>query len=86
MDAEQDQFPCRSTGTSFGNCQETETGMVEHVALHDNLSKTILQSVLEEELFEGNIKGRTSLPMPELLTRASCRKDWKRVRQGTELN
>ena len=26
-----------------------------------------------------NIKEWTSLPMPELLTRASCRKDWKRI-------
>ena len=26
-----------------------------------------------------NVKEWTSLPMPELITRASCRKDWKRV-------
>ena len=26
-----------------------------------------------------NIKEWTSLPMPELLARASCRKDWKRI-------
>ena len=26
-----------------------------------------------------NIKEWTSLPLPELLTRASCRKDWKRI-------
>ena len=26
-----------------------------------------------------NIKEWTSLPMPEPLTRASCRKDWKRI-------
>ena len=26
-----------------------------------------------------NIKEWTSLPMPELLTRAYCRKDWKRI-------
>ena len=26
-----------------------------------------------------NIKGWTYLPIPELLTRASCRKDWKRI-------
>ena len=26
-----------------------------------------------------NIKDWTSLPMPELLTTASCRKDWKRI-------
>ena len=28
LGAEQDQLPCGSTGTSRGNCQETETGMV----------------------------------------------------------
>ena len=46
-----------------------------------------------------NIEEWTSLPMQELLTRASCRKDWKRISaepslmspddpigQGTELN
>ena len=46
-----------------------------------------------------NMKEGTSLPMPELLLRASCRKDWKRISaetslmspddaigQGTELN
>ena len=26
-----------------------------------------------------NIKERTSLPMPESLKMASCRKDWKRI-------
>ena len=45
-----------------------------------------------------NLKEWTSLPMPELLTKASCRKDWKRISAesplmsrnpvggGTELN
>ena len=28
LGVEQDQLPCRSTGTSSGNCQETETCMV----------------------------------------------------------
>ena len=28
LGAEQDQLPCRSTGASSGNCQETETCMV----------------------------------------------------------
>ena len=46
-----------------------------------------------------NIKERTSLPMPELPTKAFCMKDWKKISgesslmspndpigQGTELN
>ena len=32
-----------------------------------------------------NIKERTSLPMPELLTRVSCRKDWKRISAESSL-
>ena len=35
---------------------------------------------LEElECWMDNIKKWTSLPIPELLTRACCRKDWKRI-------
>ena len=68
LGAEQDQRPCGSTGTSSGKCQETETCMVR--ACHDSLSKTILHGTLNEW---------TSLPMPELLTSAFCRTDWKRI-------
>ena len=58
-----------------------------HVTRHDNLSKTIFQGTLEGGRRRGrqgkcwmdNVKEWTSLPMPELLTRASCRKDWKRI-------
>ena len=32
-----------------------------------------------EKCWMDNIKEWNSLPMPELLTRASCRKDWKRI-------
>ena len=32
-----------------------------------------------------NVKDRTSLPMPELLTMASRRKDWKRVSAESSL-
>ena len=39
MGAEQDQLPCRSTETSSGNCEETETCMVR--ACH-----TLLQPLL----------------------------------------
>ena len=78
-----------------------------HVTRHDSLSKTTLQGTLEggqrhgwqRKCWMDNMKEWTSLPMPELLTRASCRKDWKRISvesspfssddpsgQGTELN
>ena len=58
-----------------------------HVTHHDSLSKTILQGTLEggrrrgreKKCWMDNVKEWTSLPMPELLTRASCRKDWKRI-------
>ena len=58
-----------------------------HVTLYDSLSKTILQDTLEggrcrcrqRKCWMDNIKEWTSLPMPGLLTRASCRKDWKRI-------
>ena len=56
------------------------------VMCHDSLSKTILQGTLDgvwrhdrqRQCWIDNIE-RTSLPMPELLTRASCRKGWKRI-------
>ena len=34
LGAEQDQLPCGSTGTSSGNCQETETCMVRACRTH----------------------------------------------------
>ena len=64
-----------------------------HVTHLDSLSKTIFQGALEGGLHCGrqrkcwidNIKERTSLPMPELLTAASCRKDWKRISAESSL-
>ena len=57
-----------------------------HVTQHDSLSKIILQGTFEggwcsqqRNWWMDNIKEWTSLPMPELLTRASCRKDGKRI-------
>ena len=58
-----------------------------HVTSYNSLSKTILQGTLEDgwhhcrqrKCWVDNIKECTSLPMPELLTRASCRKDWERI-------
>ena len=50
-------------------------------------AKTILQGILEggrrrgrqKKCWMDNIKERTSMPMPELLSRASCRKDWNGI-------
>ena len=58
-----------------------------HVTLHDSLSETVLQGTLEGGQHRGrqrkcwmdNIKEWTSLPMSELIIRAFCRKDWKRI-------
>ena len=54
-----------------------------HVTRHDSFSKTILQGTLkggrrrgrQRKCWMDNIKEWTFLPMPELLTRASCRKE-----------
>ena len=56
------------------------------VKRHDSLSKIIIQGTLEggqlhdqqRKCWMDNIKEWT-LPMPELLARAFCRKDWKRI-------
>ena len=58
-----------------------------HVTCHDSLSKTIRHGSLKSGRCHGrqrkywvdNIKEWTSLSMPEPLTMASCRKDWKRI-------
>ena len=87
LGAEQDQHLCGSTGTSSGNCQETKFAWFGHVTPRGSFSKTALQGTLESERRRGrhrkcwmdNIKESTSFPMPELLTRTSCKKDCKRV-------
>ena len=64
-----------------------------HVTHHNSLSKTILQGNLEGErrrvrqrkCWMDNITESISLPMPELLTMASCRKDWKRISAASSL-
>ena len=58
-----------------------------YVTRHDILFKTILQGTLEggqhcgwqRKCLMDNVKEWTSLPMLELLTRASCRKDWMSI-------
>ena len=56
-----------------------------YVTRHDSLTKAILQGTFKGRRCHGqqrkcwmdDIKEWTSLPMPDLLTRASCRKYWK---------
>ena len=58
-----------------------------HVTRHQSLSKAILQNTweggrrrgLQRKCWMDNIKEGTSLPMPALLKKASCKKDWKRI-------
>ena len=65
----QNQLPCRSTGTSSGNCQEMETARFGHATHHNSLDKTILQGTLEggrccgrqRKCWMDNIKEWTSL-------------------------
>ena len=64
-----------------------------HVNCHGSLSQTILQGTLEgghcygwqKKWWLDNIKEWTFLPMPELLTMASCRKGWKRISAESSL-
>ena len=62
--------------------------LFRHVTCHQSLSKTIPHGTLEgrrhcgwqRKCWMDNTKLEwTSLPMPELLTMASCRKQWKRI-------
>ena len=64
-----------------------------HVTRNENLSKTIPQDTIEDGRLRGqqrkcridNIKEWTSLPIPELLTMAFCRKIWKRISAESSL-
>ena len=91
---EQNQLPCGSTGTSSGNCRETDTCMVR--ACHtpqQPLQKNHPSGHLggwatpcrQKKCWMENIKEWTFLPMPELLTRAPCLKDWKRNSAASSL-
>ena len=93
LGAEQDQLPCGSTGTCSSNCQETDICLVwacHTPRLHlQNYSSGHLGGLesrsLQKKCWMDNLKEWTSLPMPELLTRASCRKDWKRISAESSL-
>ena len=65
-----------------------------HVTRHNSLSKTILQQGTFgvgghcdqlRKCWMDNVKEWTPLPMPELLTRASCRRDWRRISAESSL-
>ena len=65
----------------------------KRVTRHLSLSTTILQGTLvggrrrgrQRKCWVDSIKEWTSLPVPELLTRASCRKDWERISAESSL-
>ena len=73
--------------------QSQNLAWFRRVTCHDSLFGTILQDTLEggrlrcrqRNCWIDNIKEWTSLPMPELLTRASCRNDWKRFSAESSL-
>ena len=88
LSAEQDQLSCGVHRSLFWQLlKRWKLPWFGHVTRHNSLSKTILQGTLEggqhrdwpKKSWIDNIKAWTSLPMPELLTRASCRKDWKGI-------
>ena len=64
-----------------------------HVTQRDSLSNPILQGTLvsgrrcgrQRKCWTDNTKEWTSLPMPELLTRTSCKKDWMRISAESSL-
>ena len=92
LDAEQNQLPCGSTGTSSGNRQGTETCVVRHVTRHDSLQNRASGHLGEwatpwsvEEMLNGQHQRVEIPPILELLTRAFCRKDWKRISAESSL-
>ena len=85
LGVKRDQLPSGSTGTSSG--KRRKHAWFGHVTRHDSLFKTILQGTLQSErrrsrpskFLMDNFKEWTSLPMPQLFTGVSCRKDRKRI-------
>ena len=76
------QEPLLSTGYRDGNLHDLSMSHATAVS-----SKTILQGTLKNNRRRGrqikcwmdNIEEWTFLPMPDLLTRSSCRQDWKKI-------
>ena len=87
LGAGQDYLSCRSTGTSPGNCQETETCMVQACHATTASPKPSFRApwrvggnmVGRGKCWMDSIKEWTSMPMPDLLKLVHCRKDWKRI-------
>ena len=94
--AEQDQLPISLWGpleSLLAIIRRRKLAWFEHVTRHDSLSKTILQGTLEGGRRRGrqrkcwkDIRELTFLLRPELLTMASCRKDWERISAGSSLS
>ena len=86
LGAEQDQLPC-AQDPLLATVKRRKLARFGHVTHHDSISETILRGTLEggrrrgrqRKCWMDNIKEWTSLPMSILPTRASCRKDWKRI-------
>ena len=86
---EQDQLPCGPTLklNASGSCQERETCLVwECHAIRQPFRKDLSGHLGEwvtpwsaEEMLDGQRQRVDTRPMPELLTMASCRKDWNRI-------
>ena len=86
LGAGQDQLPCGSTETFSSNCQETESCTVRKChtprqPLQNHLSEHLGRWVTSwsAEVILDEQHQIIILSMPELLTRSSCRKDWKRI-------
>ena len=87
LGAEEDQLLVDPKETLSATVKRQKLSWFGYVTRHDILFKTILQGTLEggqhcgwqRKCLMDNVKEWTSLPMLELLTRASCRKDWMGV-------
>ena len=73
-------------GGGGGGGKRRTLAWFRHVTWHDSLSKPVTRGTLEGGRCRGrhrkcwmDIKEWTFLSLPEVLTRASCRKDWKRI-------
>ena len=82
LGVEQDQLPCGSKEPLLATVKRWKLTWFWHATHHNSLSKTFLQGTMEggqyhgwqRKCWMGNIKEWTSLPILELLTRASYRK------------
>ena len=79
------ELPCGSTVTSSGNCQETETC----ITLHDSLSKSTLQSTLEDGRRRGQRRKRwvdsIRVDVPAHHKGLLQKKDWKKISAESSL-